>query len=658
MTSIRVAVAALILSAGLACHAAEFYVSPDGNDGNPGTKDRPFASPVAARDAVRKCVAAGLKENVKVLLKGGTYYLPEGLALGPQDSGTEKFSITYTSQGDAPAVLVGGARVTGFKQYKGNIYVAPIPKGAKPLVASENGVRLTLARSPNEGWHSGGRAAGAGRFNYGGAFAELKGGDVSDAIASVWTDANWFNPIFPVKSIDVQGRLVVMEGSFAMPKRNRFCLMNILDLLDQSGECQISAKEGKLYVWPRKTPIESQTYAVATADYVISVTGTDGKTVRNLHFENLDLTMANKDIVYFTAAEGCSIRACRIENAWERGVHVRGPAQKITVADSEIRHVGFNGVELKGLPFGGPYVNKGHLIENNHIHHCGVIIGHSAGVRIEDSGDSRVLHNHIHHSPRYGTSVKSLTPKFMSNPEHKKDRYKYLHSRNNVLAYNHIHHVCLDSEDTGAMQSWGPGRDNVYDHNLIHDVGAPHILLSSGIYMDDQTDYFTVTNNIIYNIYGRGHVQVIYAKGIDNKLDNNVLIANRNCGAAMRTKASGVAYGHRYTHNIIVMENPSAGIYQFDDGDRNRVVECENNVYFKPSGGLRIAGRSPYGKSLEEWRRTFDKNSLTVDPLFVDPAKHDYRLKPNSPALKLGIKSIDASGIGLTDKFPRRLDRE
>jgi hypothetical protein len=38
---------------------------------------------------------------------------------------------------------------------------------------------------------------------------------------------------------------------------------------------------------------------------------------------------------------------------------------------------------------------------------------------------------------------------------------------------------------------------------------------------------------------------------------------------------------------------------------------------------------------------------LIADPMFVDPAQGDYRLKPESPALRLGFQPIDVSGIGL-----------
>ena len=42
----------------------------------------------------------------------------------------------------------------------------------------------------------------------------------------------------------------------------------------------------------------------------------------------------------------------------------------------------------------------------------------------------------------------------------------------------------------------------------------------------------------------------------------------------------------------------------------------------------------------------FDTHSVIADPMFVDPANDDYRLRANSPALKLGFQPIDLRKIG------------
>ncbi len=53
---------------------------------------------------------------------------------------------------------------------------------------------------------------------------------------------------------------------------------------------------------------------------------------------------------------------------------------------------------------------------------------------------------------------------------------------------------------------------------------------------------------------------------------------------------------------------------------------------------------------LDEWQswqaQGMDRHSVIADPLFVDPDNDDYRLRPDSPALKLGFKPIPIDKIG------------
>ena len=55
---------------------------------------------------------------------------------------------------------------------------------------------------------------------------------------------------------------------------------------------------------------------------------------------------------------------------------------------------------------------------------------------------------------------------------------------------------------------------------------------------------------------------------------------------------------------------------------------------------------------LAQWQAAgYDPNSIFGDPLFVDPLKLDFRLKPESPALKLGFKPFPLDGWGLPADF-------
>ncbi|NOX55746.1 MAG: hypothetical protein GXP27_15155, partial [Planctomycetes bacterium] len=62
---------------------ATFVVAPGGDDRNPGTRERPMATLVAARDAARE---AGEGPH-RIVVMPGEYFLTEPLVLDARDSG-------------------------------------------------------------------------------------------------------------------------------------------------------------------------------------------------------------------------------------------------------------------------------------------------------------------------------------------------------------------------------------------------------------------------------------------------------------------------------------------------------------------------------------------------------------------------------------------
>src|SRR5271165_4446521 len=65
-----------------------YYVAPAGNDANPGTLGKPFASLQRAQEAARQ-------KPGTVFLRGGTYYLAEALVFTARDSGTKKAPVVF-----------------------------------------------------------------------------------------------------------------------------------------------------------------------------------------------------------------------------------------------------------------------------------------------------------------------------------------------------------------------------------------------------------------------------------------------------------------------------------------------------------------------------------------------------------------------------------
>ena len=81
-----------MLIASLAQGGVEFYVAPGGDDANPGTRERPFATLDHARLVVAR--RADRSGPVTVFLAEGTYYLPDTLVFQAADSGSKDAPIT------------------------------------------------------------------------------------------------------------------------------------------------------------------------------------------------------------------------------------------------------------------------------------------------------------------------------------------------------------------------------------------------------------------------------------------------------------------------------------------------------------------------------------------------------------------------------------
>ncbi len=93
--------------------SVDFYVSPEGNNNNPGTITKPFGSLEDARDAIRiSKQSSGLPgEGVTVWIQEGTYSLSQTFELLEEDSGTEQAPIAYRAYKDEKVRIIGGKSI-------------------------------------------------------------------------------------------------------------------------------------------------------------------------------------------------------------------------------------------------------------------------------------------------------------------------------------------------------------------------------------------------------------------------------------------------------------------------------------------------------------------------------------------------------------------
>jgi hypothetical protein len=114
------------------------------------------------------------------------------------------------------------------------------------------------------------------------------------------------------------------------------------------------------------------------------------------------------------------------------------------------------------------------------------------------------------------------------------------------------------------------------------------------------------------------------------------------------TAARAVPVNDQWQEHELVFRLPAAG----DSEYRATMDTFYVRLTFAPAPGTvwidDVALRE--GTAADEWTawraRGMDRHSVVADPRFVDPAHDDYRLRPGSPALKLGFRPIPFDRIG------------
>jgi hypothetical protein len=114
---------------------ASLWVSPAGDDANPGSEEQPFRTIEHARDVVRT-LNHDMADDITVFI-AGEQHLSEAIEFGPEDSGSNGFNIVYTAAPGEHPVFNGAIRIPGWSlaDKARNLWSAPSPAG---LVATHN----------------------------------------------------------------------------------------------------------------------------------------------------------------------------------------------------------------------------------------------------------------------------------------------------------------------------------------------------------------------------------------------------------------------------------------------------------------------------------------------------------------------------------------
>jgi len=128
--------------------ASDFWVSPLGNDSDPGSESEPFLTLERAKLAVRELPATH-SQDIHVNLYGGIYRLDSTLTLTSDDSGRNGFDVVYRAvEGETP-VITGSIPVENWTLHDSGlgIYGAPVADGTQSRQFFVNEKRAVRART-------------------------------------------------------------------------------------------------------------------------------------------------------------------------------------------------------------------------------------------------------------------------------------------------------------------------------------------------------------------------------------------------------------------------------------------------------------------------------------------------------------------------------
>ena len=516
-----------------AASGGQFYVAADGRDSNSGTRDEPFATLERARDEIRKLKREkGLHGPVTVHVGGGTYFLNRTLKLNAEDSGAAGAPVVYLGDGEARPLLVGGKPIADFAPYKGETLVADMAsQGLKGVAFRQlfyDGRRQILARYPNfdpRNPYAGGWAYVDGepvemyrdRPDDSRRLLHFKAEDArpisrpEEAEVCIFARYNWWNDIVRIASVDREKRVITLAGdcSYAIRPGDRYYVQGLFEELDSPGEWYLDRAAGKLYFQP-PSRWEGKPAFAPTLGTIIEI----DPGVSNVTFRGFDIECCEGAAVLLTETKDCVIAGCVIRNVGGydgSGVVIVGGSGN-GAAGCDISEVGRDGIAISG---GDRKTLKaaGNYAENNYIHHVGVFYKQGVGVLLDGVGN-RASHNLIHDGPRMGIM-------FSGN--------------NLVIEYNHIRHMNLETEDTGAVytggRDWISSRGTAVRYNYFHDMlgfgkkdgkwTMPYF--AWGVYLDDNTGGVDVIGNIVVRCSRAGlHLH----NGRDNLIENNIFADN------------------------------------------------------------------------------------------------------------------------------------
>jgi hypothetical protein len=588
------------------------------------------------------------------------------LELTAEDSGTPDAPIVYRARTGETVRLLGGKRVTNWQKVTDPSVLSRLDESVREKVRQAdlkalgitdfgspaggglelffNDEPMTLARYPNEGFmrivdvveydgHQihGIKGSKVGKFYYEGDRPKRWIGEKDAWLHGYWF-WDWSDQRHRLKSIDPEKRILEVEPPYhyyGYRKGQWFYAYNILAELDSPGEWYLDRETGTLYFYP-PSDIQKGEAIVSVLPTLLTM-----KDVSHVRWESFVMEGVRGAVVTISGGNDVRIVGCVIRNSGGYAVRIDGGANHAVIS-CDIYGMGEGGISLSGGDR-KTLTPSNHLAENNHIHHYARWHRmYRPAIALNGVGN-KARHNFIHDAPHQAIAF--------SGNEH-------------LIEFNRIERVCLESNDAGAIYS---GRDwtwrgTVIRFNLFRDITGFQNKGCMGVYLDDMLCGTTVFGNIFVRVTRAAFI----GGGRDNIVENNIFV---DCEPAVHVDARAMGWAS-YHVGTTMMERLKAVPYQQPPWSERypQLVNILDDEPAAPKGNIIrrnicIGGR---WMNIEEKAKLYvriEDNLVGSDAelALVDARKGDFRLRPQSPTVKIGFKPIPFERIGLyRDKWRRK----
>ncbi len=320
-----------------------------------------------------------------------------------------------------------------------------------------------------------------------------------------------------------------------------YYIENAYELIDTDKEWYLDESTNTVYFKsPENMDMNSVCVVAPRLENLVTVNSTDNSKIKNLSFEGITFQYSTWNLpsekglvdvqagmfanycifktndmgvlrpsasIYVANTENFTMKNCTVENMGAAGIDLHFGTKNSLIQDNLIQNISGNGIIIGKFvvdentdihvvynPEDESDICTDDRIVNNRVLHIGTDYESSVGICAGYPRNILIANNEVAYAPYTGISVGFG----WSNADNA--------MRDNRILNNEIHHTSQILCDAGGIYTLSKQPNSEMSGNYIHDIVLPEWADygTSGIYMDEQTEGYTVKNNVLENACGVG----------------------------------------------------------------------------------------------------------------------------------------------------------